>query len=270
MPIVNYVREHIRFIEYASDEKLSSSERLLWYALMHIMNQRAEGNVWPDDFVRISNERLLSLCPLKFDTMASARNKLKQRGLIEVEPGDKNKKSPAYRMIYFYPFPSTPPDEQGDGGCYPNNSDNIGDNMGGNMGYNAGDNMGGNMGYNMGDMYINNKQGHIPYANREREEEDDANAVGIVRARESIRRAWINAFGREPNHSILNELIDTGINNYEYDAEVLCTAIRLAGLRGASDPLAYVERLMDDWYNNQVWTMDDVKRYLAFERNKVL
>ena len=53
MPIVNYVREHIRFMEYASDEGLSSSERLLWYALMHVMNQRAQGKVWPDEFIRI-------------------------------------------------------------------------------------------------------------------------------------------------------------------------------------------------------------------------
>ena len=101
MPIVNYVREHTRFMEYATDEHLTASERLLWYALMHIMNQRAQGNVWPDGFIRVSNDRLLSYCPMKFDTMAAARNSLKQRGLIEVEKGEKNKKSPAYRMIYF-------------------------------------------------------------------------------------------------------------------------------------------------------------------------
>lgn len=103
MPIVNYVREHIRFMEYASDEHLSSSERLVWYALMHIMNQRAQGNIWPDEFIRISNDRLLSFCPMKMDTMAAARNRLKQRGLIDFLNGEKNKKSPAYRMIYFYP-----------------------------------------------------------------------------------------------------------------------------------------------------------------------
>ena len=103
MPIVNYVREHIRFMEYATDEHIPASERLLWYALMHIMNQRAQGNVWPDEFIRISNDRLLSYCPMKFDTMASARNGLKQRGLIEFTKGEKNKLSPAYRMIYFYP-----------------------------------------------------------------------------------------------------------------------------------------------------------------------
>ena len=82
MPIVNYVREHMRFIEYASDEHLSASERLLWYALMHVMNQRAQGNVWPEEFIRISNERLLTLCPMKYDTLAAARNALKQRGVL--------------------------------------------------------------------------------------------------------------------------------------------------------------------------------------------
>ncbi|MBR3740589.1 MAG: hypothetical protein IKN04_09025 [Clostridia bacterium] len=150
MPIVNYVREHIRFMEYATDEHLTGSERLLWYALMHIMNQRAQGNVWPDEFIRVSNDRLLSYCPMKFDTMANARNSLKQRGLIEFTKGEKNKLSPAYRMIYFYPQYAAPETER-DGESYPKNSDN----MGGNMGYNMGCNMGYNMGGNMGDISIN-------------------------------------------------------------------------------------------------------------------
>ena len=38
MPIVNYVREHERFIEYAADEHISLSERSVWYALMHIIS----------------------------------------------------------------------------------------------------------------------------------------------------------------------------------------------------------------------------------------
>lgn len=151
MPIVNYVREHIRFMEYATDEHLTGSERLLWYALMHIMNQRAQGNVWPDEFIRVSNDRLLSYCPMKFDTMANARNSLKQRGLIEFTKGEKNKLSPAYRMIYFYPQYAAP-DTERDGESYPKNSDN----MGGNTGYNTGGNMGYNTGGNMGDISINN------------------------------------------------------------------------------------------------------------------
>ena len=104
MPIVNYVREHRRFIKYASDEKLTASEKLLWYVLMELFNQEAEGNVWPDDFIRISNSRVLSLLePMGEDTLFRARNALKQHGRIDFRPGNKNKLNPAYRMIYFYP-----------------------------------------------------------------------------------------------------------------------------------------------------------------------
>ena len=143
MPIVNYVREHTRFMEYATDEHLTPSERLLWYALMHIMNQRAKGNDWPGEFIRISNDRLLSYCPMKYDTIAAARNGLKQRGLIDYQKGDKNKLSPAYRMIYFSPEESNP---------------EISDNMGGNIGDNMGGNIGDNMGGNIGDININNTE----------------------------------------------------------------------------------------------------------------
>lgn len=248
MPIVNYVREHTRFIEYASDEKLTSSERLLWYALMHIMNQRAQGNVWPDDFVHIGNDRLLSLSTMKFDTLAKARNKLKQRGLIEFEPGEKNKKNPAYRMIYFYPAPVP--------NSYPINSDNAG--------YNSGYNMGGNA----GDIRINSTQEPIRYPNQEREEDDETDNIRPLPARAKIRQAWINAFGREPNPSILDEVTDSGIATYEYDLDVVCEAIRITGLRGASDPLAYITQLFQDWYMRKLWTLNDVKRYLMTERNK--
>lgn len=103
MSVVNYIREHMRFMEYAADEQLSSGERLVWYALMHIMNQRAQGNVWPDQFVRVSNARLLTYCPMKYDTMAAAREGLRRRGLIDFICGEKNKTSPAYRVNYFFP-----------------------------------------------------------------------------------------------------------------------------------------------------------------------
>ena len=165
MPIVNYVREHTRFMEYATDEHLTASERLLWYALMHIMNQRAQGNVWPEEFIRVSNDRLLSYCPMKFDTMANARNGLIQRGLIEYTKGEKNKLSPAYRMHYFYPQYIAPETEK-DAGCYPEKSYNMGGNMGGNTVGNMGDNTVGNMGdisinYTNTDTFPNGNPGEI-------------------------------------------------------------------------------------------------------------
>ena len=52
--IVNFIREYTRFMEYAVDEKVTASERLLWHALFYIFNTRADGNDWPEDFIRIT------------------------------------------------------------------------------------------------------------------------------------------------------------------------------------------------------------------------
>lgn len=100
MPCVNYVKEHITFIEYASDNGLSSNERLLWYALIHEMNRRAIGTNWPDGYIRIANKRLLSLLPIGFDAMAKARNSLAQRGFLSFQHGRKNAELPMYQMHY--------------------------------------------------------------------------------------------------------------------------------------------------------------------------
>ena len=101
MSNVNYVREHMQFMEYAADEKLTSGERMLWYALMHIFNQRARGNDWPDEFIRVNNARLAMYCSMKYDTLAKARAGLVRRGLIDYVEGLRNQRSPAYRMRYF-------------------------------------------------------------------------------------------------------------------------------------------------------------------------
>lgn len=271
MPIVNYVREHIRFIEYASDEHLSASERLLWYALMHVMNQRAQGNVWPEEFIRISNERLLTLCPMKYDTLAAARNSLKQRGLIEYTRGEKNKFSPAYRMTYFYPqyLPSETArdgeltqateikrgaikrtdERSGDGAsqnytaCYPIKSDNIGGNMGGYMG--------GNIGGNMGYIYINNTDNTIDY------HEDDEER----RARALIEQAWSASIGGRPTPAASRDLI-WRIRQLGMQPEVAALAVEESGKRGAANPWAYVVTLLYDWSTANVRTAEDAERYL--------
>lgn len=117
MPIVNYIREHDWFIEYAADEGLTPNDIALYDALMHIINRKADGNNWPDDFIRIRNDRLLPICRMGFDAMARSRNKLKQKGVIDFLNGDRNKEAPAYKILYkclkeesypqddvFYPF----------------------------------------------------------------------------------------------------------------------------------------------------------------------
>ena len=139
MPIVNYVREHMRFIEYASDEGLSSGERLVWYALMHIINGRAQGSIWPEGFIRIANDRLLALCPMQLGAVIMARNSLKQRGLIDFIPGSRNKRAPAYKINFFSPeFPPDSPGKAGKVQSYCENRSNYNNNMGSNYDNNIG------------------------------------------------------------------------------------------------------------------------------------
>ncbi len=139
MPIVNYVREHMRFIEYASDEGLSSGERLVWYALMHIINGRAQGSIWPEGFIRIANDRLLALYPMQLGAVIMARNSLKQRGLIDFIPGSRNKRAPAYKINFFSPeFPPDSPGKAGKMQSYCENRSNYNNNMGSNYDNNIG------------------------------------------------------------------------------------------------------------------------------------
>lgn len=248
-------------MEYAADEHLTSSERLLWYALMHIMNQRAQGKVWPDEFIRISNDRLLSYCPMKYDTIASARNSLKQRGLIEFTPGEKNKKSPAYRMIYFYPEYVAPESGADSSRSYTNNSEYIGGNIGGNMGYNIGGNTGGNRRGNVGDISINPMDKHLPDVfQKDFDEEDKKQEELYARVRAEAETAWKSHFGKTPTPSMVHELAWRTVV-LKFDDGVLSKAIRLAASKGANSPMEYIYAVLSDWARHKVKSVDDVDEY---------
>jgi len=280
MPIVNYVREFERFVEYASDEKLTGGEMLLWWALMHIMNQRAQGNVWPEEFVRIANDRILTFVPMRFDAMAQARNGLKTKGLIDYIPGKKNKESPAYRMIYFYPQ-YVPPETEQNTGYNTEKSDNVR----GNIGDNIGGNLRGNMGGNIRDIYINNtdKHRHIP---NQSGEEDNTTTVGNARARERrypertrpLTEAEENTYNRVilwmmGNYAIQNMYRGEGwdialelLSSDRYPLELVGYAIEKTLERNEKyetplgNAIAYTEKLLSDWDERGFSTIEDVKR----------
>jgi len=143
MASVNYVRENIAFIEYASDNNVTANERLLWYALLHILNMRAEGTCWPDGLIPVSNKRLLSFLPFKEDSLFEARNRLAQRGIIKYKAGQKNTQNPMYAMVYF----ST------GGASNPIIAGNMPGNVQGNVPGNIQGNMQGNQGGSLPDIY---------------------------------------------------------------------------------------------------------------------
>ena len=106
MSKVNFVSEFNAFMRFARDNSLSLRERMLWIALFYIANDRAVFNEqtqeyeWPDGFIQVSNGELNLYCCLDKRSIEALRNGLKQRGLIDFQSGQKNKKSPGYRLIY--------------------------------------------------------------------------------------------------------------------------------------------------------------------------
>lgn len=103
---VNFVSEFNTFIRFARDNSLSLRERMLWIALFYVANDRkvysdaTQEYEWPDGFFQVSNGELNLYCCLDKRGIETLRNTLKQRGLIDFQPGQKNKKNPAYRMFY--------------------------------------------------------------------------------------------------------------------------------------------------------------------------
>lgn len=262
MPIVNYIREHRRFIQYASDEKLTANERLLWYALMEIMNQRADGCVWPDDFIRVGNDRVLTLCPMGFDTMAKARNGLKQRGLIEFKAGDKNKANPAYKMHYF--CPEDYPEKSDNSRFYPKFTDNTQDNMRGNTQGNTGGNIRGNAGGNPGD-HTQTKTGNKNNIYTKRDfEEDDEDAADIRAGEEdedpisdrteraaAICADFIRCFGRRPYPAEVARLVRSSWM-MGFTPQMTGLAMEKAAGRSAEKPVDYTLTILDDWKREEV------------------
>lgn len=246
---VNYVREHERFIEYAADERVPANVQLLWYALMHIFNQRAEGAEWPDGFIRITNDRLFTYLPIKWDAMAKARNALKQMGRIDFRNGNRNKAAPEYRIIPFYPS------------CYPFKTDNNGGNTGGNNGGNQWGNTEGRTGdinININDNQTNPKQ-----YNDDDDDDDDVIRAG---AREDedpitdraergaeIRRGFQFAFGRSPLPAELERLISSSWR-MKFLPVMVSLALQRAAGRGAASPVDYTLEILDDWKLNEVRT----------------
>ncbi len=271
MPIFNYVREHRRFIRYASDNKLTPSERLLWYALIEIINEESESNVWTDEFIRISNGRLLMLCdPMGIDTMVRARNGLKQRGLIEFRPGNKNKENPAYRVKLFYPDGYTQnadknecytQNENNKSECYTQNASNMGGNTGGNVGGNTGGNMGGNIPPNMGNIYINQNKRYTETETRRDPDDDDEEDDTVIRAREDeIIAAFTRNFGRIPYPAELNRLAWAG-RAMKFMPIMIARAIEIAAGEGAVKPVDYVLTILGEWDREHVRQPHQVEGY---------
>ncbi len=103
MSQVNYVQQVNLFMEYARRNRLTSHERIFFFALFHVANtwaQRAENHEWPDVYFQVSNSEIHEWSDLEERAIRNTRNSLKQRGLIDFRKGDGKKRDPEYRINY--------------------------------------------------------------------------------------------------------------------------------------------------------------------------
>lgn len=102
---MNYIAELNAFHDYLLANRLSTSEIALWHALMHINNS----TMWKTEFTA-SNLILQQITGLSRSSLADAKNKLKQRGLIEYIPG-KPRQAGMFKMLSMCHILDELPDE---------------------------------------------------------------------------------------------------------------------------------------------------------------
>lgn len=241
MAAVNYIVEHEAFIEYAQDNGLSAAEQLLWYALCHIFNRRAQGGQWPDGFIRVTNKTVLSLLPFTEDTMAAARNRLKQRGVIDYVPGRKKAEIPMYRMVYFsVPAASDPEDPV----FYPNISGKQSGKVGGKDGGKAAD--------------ISKLNSDV---NSSLDDDDELNDDSAREERrrtltEELVEAWCDEYGPEPTPAEARRVVQAAML-LNSPPEMVVKAVELSARNGARTKSAYIVELLKNWHDEEILTPEE-------------
>ena len=245
MCYVNFVRESTAFMRHACDQGLTANERLLWYALFHTMNARAKGSDWPEGLVPIPNKQLLSLVPFGEDSLIAARNKLKQRGLIDYQPGKKNAAPPMYKMVYFAAELSTSYEQNWE--SYPDMSGNVQGNNWGNARGNVQGNNGGNTPGNMPGIILNYKPNDRENRNPLDFIDDEDDDVDAARVREErIRQMYRQCIGRAPTTLEIGQ-IWAAWNNTQAEGALVDEAIQRAAMYGAKAPAMYAKMLLYNW-----------------------
>lgn len=259
---VNYVREINAFNRFANDNYLSSGERLLWFGLMDYVNLHfASGAEWPGEFISVPNKSLLSHVPFGEDALIDARNRLKQRGLLDYIPGKKNKEAPKYKIHYFAASQLSTGYQQ-DSTFYPEKTGNIPGNIGGNMPGNIGGNVPGNMPGKPTNINLNVYSNVNPNVNPNVCEEDDVEEEENARARvrEAVDKAFRQNYGRSATIAEANRLALVFVH-LGMDIEVLYEAVKTAAQNGARNPAPYVLRLLNEWSAEYIQTVSDLDDY---------
>ena len=237
---VNYLVEINGLDDWEMGNPLSATAYKVMRKLLMLANRKR----FPEQ-IAVTNTSLCFLVGCSENSLLDARQQLIQRGLIDYK--GKKKQTPVYTIHYF----SLNPDYNRKNFGY------IGDMSGDMSGYSQGFDGGIGRGSN-----INNID-QTPRSKPAGSPDEDEEAITVEqRAREAIRRRWIDAFGQFPTPAIVETVERMGRKVYELEPDVIGEAIHTAALRNADSPLDYIMALLSDWKRHGIKTMRDLDGYL--------
>ena len=255
MIVVNMAREMAQFYTYAANEMISGTARLLWYALFNEVNKRAQGSLWPDGPIRLSNDYICAMSGIgSVDTLARARNELKQRGLLQFKSGRRGNAAPEYTLIYLtagnggrdntdltaYPHPvSSGADSDAD-----SDADSVADSV--------------------ADIYLTETETEtrcepnvIPL-----KKDEDENTREIQDARAETEAAWAENYGNAPSPGVAGTIAATA-ERAGFARGIVSIAISEACRATAQNPTRYILTLLSDWARMRLYTPEEVEDYIS-------
>ncbi len=233
MITINYLFQFNAFMSFISDIKISPSCCYLWLTLLYLFSRRSTGDQWPEGFIEIPINKILTYWQHSVDSLLIDRQKLKQLGLIDYIPGIRNKKNAQYKLIYFAKKSDNP-------------SVNVPDNT---SSYPSDNNA---------DQNNNLSNDSTPTIDSKNKNTiiDDARAIELA-----LQKIWQEKIGRKPTAQFLKKLAELHITKWRYPLNVYAFAIDLAAINGMDSPGAYINTVLVDWYDHGIKTYDDAKRY---------
>ena len=96
---MNYLKIILAFWQLRRSKRITSLQADLFFFLIQESSSRGEGSDWENPF-ECSNKLICAGITISEDAITDARNRLKQLGLIDFTPGERNRKSPVYEILY--------------------------------------------------------------------------------------------------------------------------------------------------------------------------
>ena len=267
MSTISYIKECKAFMRFAADNGLSGPERELWRVLLDLFNERADGNQWPDGFLRLPNKVVLSWLSYGDDTLAKARNRLAQRGLIEFVRGNRREDLPMYRMVWLTaPRLNTPAEV--DPLFYPQFYPKI---SGKNGVCSYSDNIDGTE-TETWDSVLTEELG----TEEEEEQQPRARAREAAEAEEgeseadreragAVKEGFRESFGRQPHRAEVSR-IALAARLLGFSPEMIRIAIKAAAEHGASAPAMYAVQVLNDLDGWGVYTPEQYSMHMLHYR----